>query len=65
MDTLIGKTLEQANFLLARGYATKQNAIDFIIRWNEGGKRLTKVDLGERLSFACGVSLKTPFIFQK
>lgn len=64
MNILHGKKLDDANFLLSRGHATKENAIDYVNWWNNGGKRLTKLELRERISYVCQVPLLTPYLFQ-
>lgn len=64
INPLIGTKLDDANFLLAKGYATKENALEYAERWNRPGHRLTRLELKERVSYACGVQMLSPYLKQ-
>jgi hypothetical protein len=58
-------TLDQSNYLLARGNANKEHALEYIERWNTGGKRLTRLELRERVSYVNKIEIIAPYMAQK
>ena len=58
-------TLDQANYLLARGNANKEHALEYIERWNTGWKGLTPLELRERVSYVNKIEMIAPYMAQK
>ncbi len=54
--------LDDANYLLRMGRASKANAEAYVAMWNKPGMRLTTATLSEHLVNVSGVGLMAPFI---
>lgn len=56
--------LDDANYLLAQGRASKCHAEAYVEMWNKPGMRFTTAKLGERLVSRDGVACLAPYIIQ-
>lgn len=54
--------LDDANYLLSQGRASKENAQAYVEMWNQPGHRFTVAALGERLVNLNGCGCLAPFI---
>lgn len=54
--------LDQINYLLREGRASKSDAAHLVEWWNTSGKRVTRAALGERLVSLGGCACMAPFI---
>ncbi len=58
----VGLTLEQVNYHLLQGYATKADAAQYVEWWNRSGKRLTVATLREKVVTLGRVECLAPYI---
>lgn len=54
--------LDDANWMLSKGQATKEHAAAYVAMWNRPGMRLTRAELRERVVFEGRVELLAPYI---
>jgi hypothetical protein len=54
--------LDDANYMLSRGRASKEHAQAYVDMWNRPGMRFTKASLGERVVNLHGVEMLAPWI---
>lgn len=65
MNPLLNIKLDDANYILSKGYASKENAEEYRDRWNNGGKRLTRLKLSERICYISGAGpFLAPYLIQ-
>ena len=54
--------LDDANWLLSKGQATKEHAAAYVAMWNRPGMRLTRAELRERVIYEGRTELLAPYI---
>jgi len=62
LGTLQHCNLDDANYMLRMGRASKENAQAYVEMWNRPGMRFTEATLAERLVNVSGVALMAPYI---
>lgn len=57
-----GSNLDEVNYKLRQGYASKAEAEAYVYWWNNSGKRFTTATLRERLVSLNGIGVMAPYI---
>ncbi len=62
LGNLTGLKLDDANYFLRMGRASRADAEAYVAMWNQPGHRFTKAKLDDHLVNVDGVALLAPFI---
>lgn len=62
LGNLTGLKLDDANYYLRMGRATREDAEQYVAMWNQPGHRLTRATLDDHLVNVDGIALMAPFI---